>query len=534
MSEQPEQVHEEASQAEQLISEAMTSDSILNSTDVNEEIEKLTLESKEADTSPQASAVSAPASAGPTTSHLDLTEDDEEDLDGEGAAEEKEEQEEKILRRHMNVVFIGHVDAGKSTISGHLMYLTGELDDRTLDKFTREAKSKNRESWKFAWALDTTDNERAKGKTEEVGRAMFQTANKRYTILDAPGHKNFVPHMIGGASQADVGILVISARKGEFEAGFEAGGQTREHAMLAKTVGLRQLVVLINKMDDSTVEWSKERYDECVNKLMPYLKQVGYNPKTDLYFLPGSGLCGYNLKERVTKEMCPWYSGPALLELLDEMKPPERLVTSALRMPISDKYKDMGTVVIGRIQSGTINKGQQLLVMPNKTPVEVLGIQIENFDVDVGEPGDNLKVKLKGIEEEEIRSGFVLCPLDDIVRSVRVFDAQVMIVEYKSIICAGYSAVLHIHSCIEECVFEELLAVIDRKTNTVIKKRPKFVKQGQTVLVRISVRELICVEEYKKFQQLGRFMIRDEGKTVGVGVITSLHTADSTAAPSTA
>lgn len=208
-------------------------------------------------------------------------------------------------KEHVNVVFIGHVDAGKSTIGGQIMFLTGMVDRRTLEKYEREAKEKNRETWYLSWALDTNQEERDKGKTVEVGRAYFETEKKHFTILDAPGHKSFVPNMIGGASQADLAVLVISARKGEFETGFEKGGQTREHAMLAKTAGVKYLIVLINKMDDPTVDWSSERYEECKEKLVPFLKKVGFSPKKDIHFMPCSGLTGANLKEQ--SDFCPWY-----------------------------------------------------------------------------------------------------------------------------------------------------------------------------------------------------------------------------------
>ncbi len=230
-------------------------------------------------------------------------------------------------KEHLNIVFIGHVDAGKSTIGGQLLHLTGMVDKRTLEKYEREAKEKNRESWYLSWALDTNQEERDKGKTVEVGRACFETENRLFTLLDAPGHRGFVPNMIGGASQADLAVLVISARKGEFETGFERGGQTREHAMLAKTAGkccccwvlncslnhessssgVRQLIVLINKMDDPTVEWSEARYNECCEKLLPYLKKCGFNPKTELYFMPCSGLTGAYLREPVSEAVCPWF-----------------------------------------------------------------------------------------------------------------------------------------------------------------------------------------------------------------------------------
>jgi peptide chain release factor subunit 3 len=211
------------------------------------------------------------------------------------------------VKEHLNIVFVGHVDAGKSTMGGNLLFLTGMVDKRTMEKYEKEAKEAGRETWYLSWALDSTPQERAKGKTVEVGRAYFETTARRYTILDAPGHKTFVPSMISGAAQADVAILVISARKGEFETGFERGGQTREHIMLIKTAGVTKLVVVINKMDDPTVEWEQARYEEIKSKIIPFAKGAGFNPKTDVSFLPVSAFTGLNLKDRVPKSVCPWY-----------------------------------------------------------------------------------------------------------------------------------------------------------------------------------------------------------------------------------
>jgi peptide chain release factor subunit 3 len=208
---------------------------------------------------------------------------------------------------HLNVVFTGHVDAGKSTLGGQLLVLTGMVDKRTLEKYERDAKEAGRESWYLSWALDSTPQEREKGKTVEVGRAYFETEKKRYTILDAPGHKTFVPSMISGAAQADVSVLVISARKGEFETGFEKGGQTREHITLVRTAGVNKIIVVINKMDDPTVEWDKARFDEIKDKLGPFARSTGYNPKTDLVYIPVSAYNGINIKERADKQTLPWY-----------------------------------------------------------------------------------------------------------------------------------------------------------------------------------------------------------------------------------
>ncbi|CAG8802922.1 7991_t:CDS:10, partial [Cetraspora pellucida] len=408
-------------------------------------------------------------------------------------------------KEHLNLVFIGHVDAGKSTMGGNILYLTGMVDQRTMEKYEKEAKEQNRESWYLSWALDTSKEERAKGKTVECGRAYFETERRRYTILDAPGHKNYVPSMIGGAAQADVGIMVISARKGEFETGFERGGQTREHAVLAKTSGVNKLVVVINKMDDHTVNWSKERYDECVTKLTPFLKSSGYNPTTV------SAYTGANLKDHVSKEVCNWYSGPSLLEYLDNMKALDRNLNAPLMMPITEKYKDMGTIVVGKVESGTVKKGQSVMIMPNKRTVEVSAVYNEvEEEVSVGTCGDNIRLRVRGIEEEEISTGFVVCSTKRPVKTTTVFEAQLAILEHKNIICAGYSAVLHIHSCLEEISIAGLLHLIDKKTGKKSKRPPQYVKKGQKVIARLETQGPICVEVFEEHPQLGRFTLRDE------------------------
>ncbi|XP_033840112.1 eukaryotic peptide chain release factor GTP-binding subunit ERF3A [Periophthalmus magnuspinnatus] len=423
-------------------------------------------------------------------------------------------------KEHVNVVFIGHVDAGKSTIGGQIMYLTGMVDKRTLEKYEREAKEKNRETWYLSWALDTNQEERDKGKTVEVGRAYFETEKKHFTILDAPGHKSFVPNMIGGASQADLAVLVISARKGEFETGFEKGGQTREHAMLAKTAGVKHLIVLVNKMDDPTVNWSLERYEECKEKLVPFLKKVGFNPKKDIHFMPCSGLTGANLKDPVPD--CSWYTGLPFIPHLDSLPNFTRSSDGPVRLPIVDKYKDMGTVVLGKLESGCISKAQQLVMMPNRHTVEVLSLLSDDVETDDAAPGENLKLRLKGIEEEEILPGFILCSPDNLCHSGRTFDAQIVIIEHKSIICPGYNAVLHIHTCIEEVQIAALICLVDKKTGEKSKQRPRFVKQDQVCIARLRASGVICLETFKDFPQMGRFTLRDEGKTIAIGKVLKL------------
>ncbi|XP_063224226.1 eukaryotic peptide chain release factor GTP-binding subunit ERF3A isoform X2 [Bacillus rossius redtenbacheri] len=450
--------------------------------------------------------------------------DDEDDLEAEEVVRPKKRvtskaEETKSKKEHVNVVFIGHVDAGKSTIGGQIMNLTGMVDKRTLEKYEREAKERSRETWYLSWALDTNQEEREKGKTVEVGRAYFETDRKHFTILDAPGHKSFVPNMIGGAAQADLAVLVISARKGEFETGFDRGGQTREHAMLAKTAGVKHLVVLVNKMDDPTVEWSEERFSECRDKILPYLRKLGFNPQKDLTFIPCSGLMGLGLKDPIDEKLCPWYSGDAFIPFIDKLPSLNRKMGGPFVMPVVDKYKDMGMVVMGKVEAGEAKKGQSLLLMPNRTTVVVDQMWSDDEEVTAVGPGENVKIKLKGIEEDDVSPGFVLCDSTNPIKTGRIFDAQVVILEHKSIICAGYSAVMHIHCAAEEVTVKALICLVDKKTGEKSKTRPRFVKQDQVAIMRVECAGVICMEQFKLFPQMGRFTLRDEGKTIAIGKV---------------
>lgn len=430
------------------------------------------------------------------------------------------------LKSHLNIVFIGHVDAGKSTMGGNLLFLTGMVDKRTMEKYEREAKEAGRESWYLSWALDSTAQEREKGKTVEVGRAYFETGKRRYTILDAPGHKSFVPSMISGAAQADVAVLVISARKGEFETGFERGGQTREHAVLVKTAGVQRLIVVVNKMDESTVQWEKSRYEEIQAKLTPFLRSAGFNPKTDITYIPVSAYGGQNLKERVPKSICDWYNGPSLLEFLDNLELGDRKISAPLKMPISEKYNDMGTVVVGKLEAGKIKKGDTLLLMPNKVSVEASAIFNEQEEeVPAAISGDNVRVKLKGIDHEDVTVGHVLTDPVNPVHVATHFEAQLAILEHRNIICAGYSAVVHCHTVSQEANLAALLHYYDKKTGKKSRRGPQFAKKGMKIIALVELAGPICVERFKDYPQLGRFTLRDEGRTVAIGKVTKLITS---------
>ncbi|KAL2266099.1 hypothetical protein VTJ83DRAFT_5451 [Remersonia thermophila] len=448
-------------------------------------------------------------------------------VEKEQAADVDEETLKEIYgKEHVNIIFIGHVDAGKSTLGGAILYVTGMVDQRTLDKYKREAKELGRETWYLSWALDLTNEERAKGKTVEVGRGFFETDKRKYSILDAPGHKTYVPNMIGGASQADVGVLVISARKGEYETGFEKGGQTREHAMLAKTQGVNKLVVVINKMDDPTVNWSKERYVECTTKLQQFLKGTGYNLKTDVFFMPIAAQQTLGIKDRIPKDICPWYDGPSLLEYLDGMQALERKINAPFMMAVAGKYRDMGTMIEGKIEAGVIKKGMSLMMMPNKQVVDVAAVYGETEDeINIAQCGDQVRIRLRGIEEEEIMPGFVLCSPKRLVHNVAQFEAQIRILDLKSILTAGFNCVLHVHAAIEEVTFAKLLHKLQKGTNRKSKLPPSHAKKGDSIIAVLQVTGgagSVCVERFEDYPQMGRFTLRDQGQTIAIGKITKL------------
>ncbi|KAM0499599.1 hypothetical protein ACHAPB_005925 [Verticillium nonalfalfae] len=490
-------------------------------------IEKTGATSKSGKTSPvPSSGRSSPTAGGPKGPVRDadaVAKEQSADVDDETL-------EEVYGKEHVNIIFIGHVDAGKSTLGGSILYATGMVDERTMDKYRKDAKDLGRESWYLSWVMDLTAEERSKGKTVEVGRGFFETEKRRYSILDAPGHKTYVPSMIGGASQADVGILVISARKGEYETGFERGGQTREHAMLAKTQGVNKLVVVINKMDDPTVEWSHERYIECTTKLAQFLKGTGYNLKTDVMFMPIAAQQTMGIKTRVPKEKAPWYDGPSLLEYLDGMKTLERKLKAPFMMPVAAKYKDMGTIIEGKIEAGVVKKGMSLVMMPNRQTVEATAVYGETEDeVNISQCGDQVRLRLRGAEEEDIMPGFVLCSPKRLVHNVTAFEAQIRILELKSILSAGFNCVLHVHAAIEEVTFAALLHKLQKGTNRKSKLPPSHAKKGDSIIARMEVTGgagSVCVERFEDYPQMGRFTLRAQGQTIAIGKITKLITND--------
>uniref|UniRef100_A0A6B2L0G2 Tr-type G domain-containing protein n=1 Tax=Arcella intermedia TaxID=1963864 RepID=A0A6B2L0G2_9EUKA len=427
-------------------------------------------------------------------------------------------------REHVNIVFIGHVDAGKSTISGNILAITGNVNARLIEKYEREAKEKNRTSWYLAYIMDTNEEERAKGKTVEVGRAHFATEKKRYTILDAPGHRNYVPNMIAGVAQADIAILVISARKGEFEAGFDRSGQTREHALLAKTLGVKKLVVAINKMDEPTVMWSEERFNFIKRNFSDWLSKDRVFPLKDVEWVPISGFDGSNLLNNVAPSVCPWYSGLALLQLLDSLQPLARLDTAPLRIPVLDKYKEAGKlVVLGKVESGVIKSGDTLAIYPGGGSFTVFQIENDFGLLTKANPGENVRLIVKaGLEEEQVWRGALMCHPQKPPATTCDFVAQIQILElleHKSLFSAGYECVLHIHTAVEEVSVSLLIEKLNPKTGKTETRLPKFVQSKDIVIAHLTTTRPVAMEKFDDFQQLGRFTLRDEGKTVALGKI---------------
>jgi len=446
---------------------------------------------------------------------------------GKGKGKKKAEVHDK--REHLNVVFVGHVDAGKSTLSGQILLKTGQVDERTVAKFEKEAKDKNRESWWIAYIMDTSEEERAKGKTVECGRAHFETKEKRYTILDAPGHKNYVPHMISGAAQADVACLVISARQGEFEAGFNRGGQTREHTRLAHTLGIKRVMIIVNKMDCTAGQpWSKERYDFILSKLEPFLKSIGFKWK-DIIVLPVSGQMGLNVNESIPDGICDWYKGPCLLDAFDTLKKIKRDKKKPLRIPIMDRYKDMGLIMaIGKIEANFLQVGDKIRAMPSGETATVAKIIVDDEIVEIAKTGENVVVGLKGINEDQLCGGHVLCDVDEYTPKVSALSTQLQLLdllEHKPLFSIGYRAVLHCHNLQVPCEVSVIPHKLHKKTGKKSKRPPPFLKSNEPGIVNLKLAHGICCEKYSEYQKLGRFTLRDEGKTVAIGKILDIfHT----------
>ena len=427
----------------------------------------------------------------------------------------------KQEKPHLNLVVIGHVDHGKSTTMGHLLYLAGAIDERTIKQYEEEARRLGKETFKYAWVLDALKEERERGLTIDLRYLKFETPHYFFTIIDAPGHRDFVKNMITGTSQADAAVLFVSAKKGEFEAGIGPGGQTREHAFLAFTLGVRQLVVAVNKMDDPSVNWSKERYEEIKNEVSRMLKLVGYNPD-EIHFVPTSGWTGDNLVKKSDK--MPWYDGPTLYEALDMLKLPPKPIDKPLRIPVQDVYTitGVGTVPVGRVETGVLKVGDKVIFMPSNKIGEVKSIETHHVRIEKAEPGDNIGFNVRGISKKDIRRGDVAGHPDNPPTVAKEFIGQIIVIHHPTAIAAGYTPVLHAHTAQVACRFVELIKKIDPRSGQTIEEHPAFLKTGDCALVRFQPLRPIAIETYTEFPEIGRFAIRDMGTTIAAGVVKEI------------
>jgi len=420
---------------------------------------------------------------------------------------------------HVNLVVVGHVDAGKSTTTGHLIYKCGGIDKRTIAKFEKEAEEMGKGSFKYAWVLDKLKAERERGITIDIALWKFETKKFNFTIIDAPGHRDFIKNMITGTSQADVAILMIASGVGEFEAGFAKTGQTREHALLAFTLGVKQMICCINKMDDKSVLYSKDRYDEIKSEMVRFLTKAGYKA-ADIPFVPISGWNGDNMLERSSN--MKWYKGPILLEALDAIKPPTRPVDKPLRLPLQDVYKigGIGTVPVGRVETGCIKPGMIVSFAPVGVTTEVKSVEMHHEAMEAAYPGDNVGFNVKNVSVKDIKRGNVCGNTkQDPPLPAATFDAQVIVLDHPNKIMAGYTPVLDCHTAHIACRFDKLLVLINKRNGQKIEDNPKFVKSGQACIVEMKPSKPMCVEAFSVYAPLGRFAVRDMRKTVAVGVI---------------
>ncbi|XP_052775544.1 HBS1-like protein isoform X1 [Mya arenaria] len=420
----------------------------------------------------------------------------------------------------LNMVVIGHVDAGKSTLMGHVLYQLGSVNQRVMHKYEQESKKLGKSSFAYAWVLDETEEERARGVTMDIAQTKFETPHKIITLLDAPGHKDFIPNMITGTAQADVAILVVNATKGEFETGFESGGQTREHALLARSLGVHQLIVAVNKMD--TVGWDPARYDDIVRKLGLFLKQAGFR-EGDTNFVPVSGLGGENLAKPIKEpKLAAWYKGLNLLEQIDKFKPVPRAVDRPVRIMVSDVFKGQqgsGLTAAGKVVSGSVQIGDRLAVMPAAEYCIVKSITNNEEAVNFAFSGDHVIVGVAGIDITNIVVGSVFCDVQTPVVCASRILARIVLFNLEIPMTRGFTVIFHYQTVTEPAIVKKLVSHLNKSTGEVIKNKPKCLMKNSSAVVEIEFEFPLCVELYKDNKEMGRFMLRSGGHTIAAGLI---------------
>lgn len=433
----------------------------------------------------------------------------------------------------LHLVVLGHVDAGKSTLMGRMLYELGHIEEKTVHKTKRDAAAAGKASFAWAWMLDERPEERARGVTVDVAVTRFETPHRSVTLLDAPGHRDFVPNMIAGAAQADAALLVVDGSPGGFESGFaaaalgspEGGGQTREHAQLARSLGVEQAAVIITKLD--TCGFSKERFDHIKSELEPFLKSCGFKSES-LQWLPAVGPTGENLAATPKDpNLKSWYMGPTLSAAIDAFQPAHRLFERPLRMPVGESTAkgNKGVVVVGgKIEGGAVRPGNKVLIMPSKEIATVKSIEVDGKSVAVGRSGDSCDIMLTGIEHGAVHAGDVLCHPDFPIPLAVSFEAEVVVLDVQIPILKGQQVTLHAHAARDSGHVSRLIALLDSKSGEVVKERPRCLVKGQSAKLEVVPTRPLPLEAYSDYRALGRVALRDGGRTLAVGIVTAVHT----------
>ena len=443
-------------------------------------------------------------------------------------------------KTHISIVVIGHVDSGKSTSTGHMIYQCGGIDKRTIEKFEQEAQEMGKGSFKYAWVLDKLKAERERGITIDIQLMQFCTGKFAVTIIDAPGHRDFIKNMITGTSQADCAVLIVAAGTGEFEAGISKNGQTREHCLLAYTLGVKQMIVAINKMDNTEPPYSEKRFLEIKKEVEAYIKKVGYATKA-VCFVPISGFHGDNMINASTN--MPWYkgwscerklpeekeakttTGITLYDAMDNIAPPSRPTSKPLRLPLQDVYKigGIGTVPVGRVETGKLKAGMVVSFAPGGLSTEVKSVEMHHEVLEEAVPGDNVGFNVKNVSVKDIKRGMVTGDSkNDPPKQAETFLAQVIVMNHPGEIHNGYTPVLDCHTSHVAVKFTEIREKIDRRSGKKLEDMPKCVKNGDACIVNMTPSKPMCVEPFADYQPLGRFAVRDMRQTVAVGIIKSV------------
>ena len=411
---------------------------------------------------------------------------------------------------HLNLVFVGHVDHGKSTLMGRLFFETGVMSQQELDKYKKLAAELGKGTWEYAYATDSTKEERKRGMTIDLTHKKFETKKYEVTLIDAPGHKDFIKNMITGASQADAAVLVVAAGEG-------IQPQTQEHVLLCKTQGVKQIAVAVNKMD--TINYSEEKYNEVKKSLSTLLGSVGF--KADqINFIPTSAVDdeGANISKRSTKTA--WYKGPTLVEQVDLFVPPQKPTGLPMRVPVQDVYTitGIGTVPVGRVETGILKIGEKIVFMPENVTGEVKTIEMHHEQVKMAEPGDNIGFSVRGGGKKDIKRGSVMGPVSNPPTVAKKFKAQIMILQHPTVITVGYTPVLHCGTSQVACRIVKINAKLDPRTGAVKEENPDFIKRGDAAIIEFEATRKMVIEEKTKVPQLSTFAIRDMGMTIGAGV----------------